>query len=648
MKKALSLAICAATMLGANAAPAFSVASQDLIHGMDLTGVCEIDINNDGIVDFIISGRVRDKAVAGRIVEDAEGNENQIDHNVFQYVWNAATNSYDVSEFPYVFGNRACFAVADFNGDGLTDFVAAGEASQALHGVEFGMFTNNGNGTFTRSALNVVDIEGNPVADFDPRCVDVADFNSDGLLDIVSTGWKADKDNVRHHNNAVLINKGNGTFVATNTEFMTYGNNPIELALNTLVATDLNNDGYAEFLTQGNVDNGDEDRPIKDGKVLGRTFIAALNLGADVIEDGIPVLYDLGLADGVSHFYGHGGQEAFDFNNDGVMDIFVGGESPADARNDGDWNYHWQLLQGRITSDGVQYTDVTATQVFNNTGVRPLNDNKPIRAIDYTGNGEYDIFLPGWTEEAYMFNGDKANQAGWFFPNNNGLYSEWLHCPGASETSVFFTEDGVSGARNYAFTGYTEDRGFFGGETGLDVGRMVVYTKNQYGKAARPEAPASATATASGYNVTLEWTAPAGAKENVTYDYYIKDLSNGKFYRGVTAFVGGDKDGVRTTIAQGRAFMAKKLDLINLPDGNYEWGVQTVSASLEGSKFTKGNDFKIGNGGGVADLVSNAPVVATEYYDLTGRKLSQAPATGIVIKKDIRQDGTNSVSKIIR
>lgn len=647
MKKFLSLALCSATMLGTNAAPAITVSSQDLIHGMDLTGMCEIDINNDGIIDYIISGRVRDTATAGRIIEDSEGNEVQLDHNVFQYVWDAGSNSYVASEFPYVFGNRACFAVADFNGDGLTDFVAAGEASQALHGVQFGMFTNNGNGTFTRSALKVVDLEGNPVTDFDPRCVDVADFNSDGLLDIVATGWKADADNIRHHNNAVLINKGDGTFVATNTDFMIYGNNPIELALNTLVATDLNNDGYAEFVTQGNVDNGNEDRPQKNGKAIGRTFIAAFNLGADVMENGIPVLYDLGLADGVSHFYGHGGQEIFDYNNDGVMDIFVGGESPNDARNDGDWNYHWQLLQGRITSDGVSYTDVSGSQIFNNAGVRPLNDNKPIRAIDYTGNGEYDIFLPGWTEKAYMFDGADATQAGWFFPNNNGVYSEYVHIPGASETSVFFTENGVSGARNYAFTGFSDDKKYFNSDTDIKGGRMICYTMNPYDKPARPEAPASATATVNGNNVTLTWTKAASAKNNVTYDYYIKDAVNGKYYRGITAFVGGDKDGVRTTIAQGRAFMATTLNLVNLPDGDYEWGVQTVGANLEGSTFTKGNTFRIGKGAGIQGIVSNAAVVSTEYFDLTGRQLTTAPESGIVIKKEILSDGNNRVTKVI-
>ena len=189
---------------------------------------------------------------------------------------------------------------------------------------------------------------------------------------------------------------------------------------------------------------------------------------------------------------------------------------------------------------------------------------------------------------------------------------------------------------------------FFDDETDIVTGRMIVFTKNPNAKAARPDAPTALSATVDGYDVTLEWSAAATSQANVTYEYYIKDLSTGKFFHGVPAFVGGDKDGVRTTLAQGRAFMAKKLTIVGMPDGAYEWGVQTVNASLEGSTFAKGGNFTVGNGGsGVTSVVSTAAVVNSEYFDLTGRKLAEAPATGIVIKKDLRADGTSTVSKVI-
>lgn len=644
MKKSLSLLLGAAAVISANAAdPAWTIGSQMIKKAAIYAGVCEIDLNGDGILDVIYSGEVREQN-DGRMIEDAEGNEVQSNCNTYQMVWNAATGQYDISEFPYYFAAKPYFAVADWNGDGLTDFYAAGEASEVLHYAQFGLYLNNGDGTFTRNKITVVDETGTPLDYFDPRTVDVADYNSDGLLDMVVTGWKDGGNGIGRRNfNMVLINQGDNKFMATNTELLMYGANGYELALNLTLAADLNNDGYADFLTQGNIDNADEsDKPVKNGKVMGRTFVAALNLGADGVDNGVPVLYDLGLADGVSHHFGHGGFEVCDFNNDGVPDIFVGGESPDDASNG--WAYFWQLLQGRLTSDGVTYTDVTG-QAFSNKDIRPLQESKPFRAIDYNGNGLYDIILPGWCET--MLDGTGNTQAGWFFPNQNGSFPSYVRVPGASECSVFFTEDGVSGARNYAFCGQSWDASYYNDESDIITGRMLIFSKNPYQMTARPDAPAALNAAVDGYDVTLSWNAAASAQPNVTYDYYIKDLGTGKYYRGVTAFVGGDKDGVRTTIAQGRAFMAKKLSLVGLPDGDYEWGVQTVDAAYKGSKFAKGENFRIGKGStSVANAINNSPVVAKEYYDMMGRKLQAAPAAGVVIEKAIRLDGTSTVSKV--
>lgn len=646
MKQATFLILGAAAALGFNASAAdFTVGSQNTTQCVIYPGICEIDINGDGILDLIYSGEVRDAGIAGRIIEDAEGNETQIGNNTFQMVWNPTTNSYDISEFPYYFANKAYFAVADWNGDGKPDFYATGEASMGLHNVEFGMFLNNGDGTFTRTQITVVDESGSEITPFDPRTVDVADFNSDGLLDMVVTGWKADASDVRHNYNMVLINQGDMKFKATNADLLLYGNNPYELALNLLVATDLNNDGYADFLTQGNIDNADEaDKPVKNGKVMGRTFVASLNLGIDGLNDGVPTLYDLGLADGVAHHYGHGGFEVCDFNNDGVPDILVGGESPNDARGDGQWEYFWQLLNGKITSDGVAYTDVTGNQIFNGKDIRPLNDAKPIRAIDYNGDGQYDLFMPGWCTG--MLDGTENTQAGWFFPNNNGAFDSYVRVPGASELGVFFTEDGVMGARNYGFLGQSWDSNYFDDESDVIKGRMMMMSRNPFGVPVRPEAPASVNAVVNEHEVTLEWTPAASSQKNVTFDYYIKNTATGKFYRGITATVGGENDGVRNTIAQGRAFMARKVTLNNIPAGNYEWGAQTVDAAMNGSKFRTGS-FTVGGSGVSGVTGDNSPVVAVEYYDIAGRRLNEVPVKGIIIKKNIRENGSVSVVKEI-
>ena len=617
-----------------------TVASQNTVQCVIYPGICEIDINGDGILDLIYSGAVRDENTAGRTI-----NGSKIGNNTFQMVWNASTNSYDITEFPYYLGNKPYFAVADWNGDGKPDFYVTGEDSMALHNVEFGMFLNNGDGTFERSQITVVDESGAEITPFDPRTVDVADFNSDGLLDMVVTGWKADANKNRHNYNMVLINLGDMKFKATNTELLKSGNNTYELALNSLVATDLNNDGYADFLTQGNVDNADAaDKPVKNGKTLGRTFVAALNVGASGMNEGVPVLYNLDLANGVSHHFGHGGMEVCDFNNDGVPDILVGGESPNDARGDNNWGYFWQLLHGNITAEGVTYIDVTDSQMFNGKDIRPLNDSKPIRAIDYNGNGMYDIFMPGWCTT--MLDGEENTQAGWFFPNNSGTFDSYVRVPGASEQAVFFTEDGVSGARNYGFLGQSWDSKYFVDGSEFITGRMMMMSKNPYGVGTRPESPASVTASVNNKEVALEWTPAETSQNNVTYDYYIKNTDTGKYYRGVTATVGGENDGVRNTIAQGRAFMAKKLTLNNMPVGKYEVGVQTVNAAMQGSPF-KTAEFQVLDSSVGVNGVAGGAVMAVEYYDVAGCRIYGTPMKGIVIRKNIHENGSVSVVKEI-
>lgn len=88
------------------------------------------------------------------------------------------------------------------------------------------------------------------------------------------------------------------------------------------------------------------------------------------------------------------------------------------------------------------------------------------------------------------------------------------------------------------------------------------------------------------------------------------------------------------------------MTLGNIPAGKYEVGVQTVDAALNGSKFKTGN-FTVGGSGVNTVNVENSPVVAIEYYDIAGRRLNEAPVKGIVIKKNLRANGSVSVVKEI-
>ena len=632
MKKIFTLVALSAMALGVNA-QSITISKVDQSLANDYAAGCEVDIDNDGIKEIIIGGSPNWNEI-GQIITDADGNEVFMESRA-SWILKFKGSDYEATQFSQegVFGIRSHVIPADFNGDGYTDlYIASGGDAYTLNGI----YLNDGEGNFVKDDnFKVLDEEGNPIVDAEtgtqlrwlPRAIDLADFNNDGLIDIVSCGWWLGANNETAMN-GVLINQGDGTYKVTNRFLIGIEEDEVAypMALCTVKAFDLNNDGYADFMVQGNVD-GDGAKPsTKNGNTVGRTFMAFLNLGGEDAGE----FYDLGLAEGVSHQFGNGNFNVVDFNNDGVPDIFVTGESPDDAVSG--WDYYGQLLIGKITkgADGneVSYTD-NSQFAASHKDVRPLNSNNMgTRAIDYNGDGFYDLFLLGWCTQ--MLDNSGSTQAGWFLPGSaNGLTS-YQRIPGASEQGIFFLDYGMEGDLNYTFTGYHGDGGYFSDETGFPGGRSLVFTKNPWTVAGRPEAPTAPTVEVDDHTVTLSWTAPAAEKKNVTYEYYLK--KDGKVYNACTSFIGGDKDGVRKVLREGNAYMNTSITL-TLADGDYEWGVQTVNAAEKGSVFANGENFKVGEGSGITEKKA-AEAIEVARYNAAGQAVAAKKGLNIVKMSD--------------
>ena len=626
MKKLFTFMAAVAMSLSMNAQN-ITISSLDQMLANDYAGGCEIDLNNDGLLEVIVGGQPRSAIVGLRVVTDLEGNEFEADRQCWVLTWDGS--KYNAEEFPQVIGIRAHAIPADFNGDGNIDLYIAGE------GYDFtSVYLNDGNGNFEADpTYAVLDYEGNET-EWYPRAVDVADFNCDGLPDIVSIGWSAVGGN-RQANCGVLINQGDGTFKnAIEPGLFGDGINDYEFALCTVKAFDLNNDGWPDILMQGNVDNAE--------RSLDRALIGLLNFKTD--DEGNLSFFDMELAGGVSHNFGNGNFAVADFNNDGTPDILVTGESPGDAVTG--WAYYPQLLNGKYTEvDGFNETSYTENRQFAgmHKDIRPLNSNNMgIRAIDYNADGFYDLFMPGWCEQ--MLDGGANTQAGWFFIGSNSGLNTWKRIPGASEQGIFFLDYGQQGALNYSFTGYHGDVTYFDG-TNFPGERSMVFTKNPWAKPARPAAPTNAAAEVDDHSVTFTWDAPASELKNVTYEYYLKNMNTGKMYNNVTSFVGGAKDGIRKVLREGNAYMNRTLTLSNLPDGTYQWGVQTINAALQGSTFANGQQFVIGDGGTVGITTinnnDNTNVNPVATYNTAGQQIRSQRGINLVKMTD------GSVRKVI-
>lgn len=609
MKKIFTLAAATAMAMGMNAQN-FNIQSIDQNLACDYAGVCEIDIDNDGIKEVVIGGFPNWNDIR-QVIEDEEGNELERDRVAYIMKWDGS--KYVTSQFSQkgVFsGDRAnCPHVlpADFNGDGLVDlYIACGGDAHTLNGI----FLNNGNGGFDADPnFKVLDEEGNAFADPEtgalrwlPRAADVADFNCDGLPDLVTIGWwlSASTENAMA---GVLLNNGDGTFTATCRDLIGNGDMTYAWALCTVKAFDLNNDGYADFLVSGNIDNNRE----VEGDHLPRTWMQFVNLGVETDTEEAPVaFYQLSLGD---ENMGPGNFNVADFNNDGYPDIFATGELESAG-----WAFDGALWKGKVSGTDVTFTE-DPSFVAAHKDIRPLNHNNVgTRAIDYNGDGYYDLFLPGWCPG--MLDGSDQTQAGWFLPGSGAGLMTYQRVPGSSEQGIFFLDYGVEGALNYTFTGYHGDGTYF--DEG-NRGRSMVFTKSGLAAPARPDAPTNVQATVEGNTVTLSWDAAASSKNNVTYEYYLK--VNGKIYNGCTSFIGGEKDGIRKVLREGNAYMNKTLTL-TLADGTYEWGVQTVNAALRGSVFANGGSIVVGTGDGIANVETSKKDNAV--YNIAGQRVNNS------------------------
>ena len=326
MKKIFTLMAAVALSLSMNAQN-ITISSLDQMLANDYAGGCEIDLNNDGLLEVIVGGQPRWEAAGMRIVTDAEGNENEVDRQCWVFTWDGS--KYKIEEFPQVIGVRAHVIPADFNGDGNIDLYIAGETYDFTS-----VYLNDGNGNFEADpAYAVLDYEGNET-EWYPHAADVADFNCDGLPDVVTIGWSAVGGN-RQANCGVLINQGDGTFKnAIAPGLFGDGTDDYDFALCTVKAFDLNNDGWPDILMQGNVD-------YRDGSPHSRATIGLLNY--KINDDGELGFFNMELASGVSRDFGNGNFSVADFNNDGTPDIFVTGEATAD------YAYYGQLLIGKYS-----------------------------------------------------------------------------------------------------------------------------------------------------------------------------------------------------------------------------------------------------------------------------------------------------------
>ncbi|MBQ8046902.1 MAG: family 43 glycosylhydrolase [Prevotella sp.] len=599
-----------------------------------------VDVDNDGYRDLVYGG-ISDNRIYRAGTNDVE--RNRLTH-VMQYL--PGSRQLDVTNY---FGptfpdqgiglnvaDRPSISACDINQDGIMDLVVF-ETSGLKYNDEpmldrisrEGVFLGNGDGTFSKAILSFVDTAGNPI-DFDLSVIlsaDVADFNNDGLIDIVGIGYQQNPLGSKQYPtaNVVLINQGSGTFMVTH--FLTdsyttaYGQEGLDyhFQMGQVTCYDFNNDGYADFFINAQSD----DAAVLGVRIPSTTHFSDLFLN-DPEHPGQfrrQYIYDSTRWTTIFEHISEGGIAVADFDNDGVPDIFYSGWGYR-----GRMRYFWGLYtcsldeSGRVTLTDRGHEGIEEMRNQNSTNAQYV-------AYDWDGDGNYDIINAGWstrlsTQTCFVSIGD--GQAG---------FESAYRLAGYSEGATVIVDWNGDGVGDYVMIGQTDDDEFFP-TNGLT--KTFAATVNPNAKAARPDAPSLKTPGIDGNKVTLSWADAPSSKRNVTYEYFVRDEASGRIVAGGNSFVGGEKDGVRKVNQAGNAYNARSITL-TLPQGRYTYGVQTVNARLEGSVFATGS-FEILSGNAPersADMpAKHEPIVNEEDCGYVGPVIDRDAPDPTVIRGD--------------
>jgi len=292
-------------------------------------------------------------------------------------------SDYEIGKFPNIamnlgvdfFTRSGGVAVEDFNNDGNLDIIASGWFLDE----QLKIMISNGDGTFTdkTTQAGITGITGG-------LDLETADYNNDGWMDILIPrgAWWNDFGKLPP---SLLRNNGDGTFTDVTYESGLFAHlYPTQSA----VFADFNNDGWLDIFF------GNETR--KDTE----TYLCEL-----FISDGKGKFTNMAKEAGIDVLCFAKGVAAGDYNNDGWMDIAISSQ--------GTPNYLFRNETGK-NGGKIKFTDVSKE-----AGIEGPIKSFPIGFLDYNNDGWEDLMILTYDAD----NCDYDNAAEYFDEPVKGEYS---------------------------------------------------------------------------------------------------------------------------------------------------------------------------------------------------------------------------------
>ena len=283
------------------------------------SSVAVSDFDNDGFVDVLMIGSGDDMS----------------DESITAVYKNKGGGIFETLPVSLPGVTNGAARIADIDNDGWNDIILTGRSGT---GTDLYIYRNNGNETFSSYGHNI-----DPVYEGD---LQLSDFNSDGYIDIVISGFNNNNQRIT----ALYFNLQDGTFSKYSSAFP-------PLRTGGLVAADINNNGYTDLFLTGSFSS----------------------------DSAVAVIYQNN--GGTSYSLSHSlpslqsGTGAFgDYNNDGYTDLLYFGE-------DIETTDRHTLL----------YSNANGNNFIASGEAIPAAKAGDIKWADYNNDGKLDFVLSGYS-----------------------------------------------------------------------------------------------------------------------------------------------------------------------------------------------------------------------------------------------------------
>ncbi len=566
------------------------------------------------------------------------------------YSLGTSAQSFTVRNLDFA-AQHADISAIDIDGDGDKDLLISGAlpaAGTTPESFQVQLFTNNGDGTFTRVESPFLGGVFSTHA--------WGDINGDGNLDMIQSGFGTD-------------GRFTALFTSNNERVFTRVTPaPFPPLAPTVGMVDLNNDGHQDIYVLGNFWDGESKIYFNDGNgnfAAGQTFedwdwVDPLFTEVDFDNDGDIDLFVTARTNDdpwvrISKMYvnnngvftvrdlnlvekgGFASSTWGDFDGDGYLDLLLNGDGGVSANGNPSDPLPYDTYRLYRNNAGT-FEEVRTFTTFNQISIGGGS-----RFADWDNDGDLDIILTGWNNAA-------GRQATAIFLNNNGQFTEHpdnAMLPGVSESHIEVADLNNNGTLDLILTGFSGNN-FAGANSAYGTQVSVVVMNNSTATNAAPSTPSNLRVALNDNEATFSWDASTDdttPQPSLSYNLFLVDETNNKH----VVFAKADQ-------ATGR-LMQQKLGNVQLnrrwtikgltPGATYRWGVQAIDNSYTASTFAtatftnaptslasrtklSGVELYPNPSKGEVTISAKQDMLNVMIFSLDGRKLWEQPVTGEV------------------